>query len=64
MVSSIVQALLDQGASANDLAAVVSSAVGGKAGGKGSTSIGNGVHPDKVEDAIALASDYLAKFKL
>jgi alanyl-tRNA synthetase len=56
--------LLDQGASANDFAAVVSSAVGGKAGGKGSTSIGNGVHPDKVEDAIALASDYLAKFKL
>ena len=56
--------MLDQGASANDLAAVVSSVVGGKAGGKGSTSIGNGVHPDKTEDAIALASDYLAKFKL
>lgn len=60
----VSKALLDQGASANDLAAVVSSVVGGKAGGKGSTSIGNGVHPDKTEDAIALASDYLAKFKL
>ncbi|KAG2005342.1 hypothetical protein GB937_008758 [Aspergillus fischeri] len=60
----VSKALLDQGASANDLAAVVSSVVGGKAGGKGSTSIGNGVHPDKIEDAIALASDYLAKFKL
>ncbi|KAJ5663748.1 hypothetical protein N7507_004479 [Penicillium longicatenatum] len=54
----------DQGASANDWAAVVSSAVGGKAGGKGSTSIGNGVNTDKVDDAVSLASDYLSKFKL
>ncbi|KAJ5675879.1 hypothetical protein N7462_008776 [Penicillium macrosclerotiorum] len=54
----------DQGASANDWAAVVSSAVGGKAGGKGSTSIGNGVNPDKVDQAVSLASDYLSKFKL
>ncbi|KAJ5986826.1 hypothetical protein N7451_011191 [Penicillium sp. IBT 35674x] len=54
----------DQGASANDWAAVVSSAVGGKAGGKGSTSIGNGVNTDKVDEAVSLASDYLSKFKL
>ncbi|KAJ5658069.1 uncharacterized protein N7484_001718 [Penicillium longicatenatum] len=54
----------DQGASANDWAAVVSSAVGGKAGGKGSTSIGNGVNTEKVDDAVSLASDYLSKFKL
>ncbi|KAJ5902442.1 Translation elongation/initiation factor/Ribosomal beta-barrel [Penicillium taxi] len=56
--------LANQGASANDWAAVVSSAVGGKAGGKGSTSIGNGINPDKVEEAISLASEYLSKFKL
>ncbi|KAJ5127513.1 Translation elongation/initiation factor/Ribosomal beta-barrel, partial [Penicillium atrosanguineum] len=54
----------DQGASANDWAAVVSSAVGGKAGGKGQTSLGNGINPDKIDEAISLASDYLSKFKL
>ncbi|KAJ5825524.1 Translation elongation/initiation factor/Ribosomal beta-barrel [Penicillium riverlandense] len=56
--------LSDQGASASDWAAAVSSAVGGKAGGKGPTSIGNGTNPDKVDEAISLASDYLSKFKL
>ena len=54
----------DKGASASEWAAVVSDAVGGKAGGKGSPSIGNGVNPDKIDEAVALASDYLAKFKL
>jgi alanyl-tRNA synthetase len=38
--------------------------VGGKAGGKGPTSIGNGTNADKVEEAISLAADYLSKFKL
>ncbi|KAJ5545326.1 Translation elongation/initiation factor/Ribosomal beta-barrel [Penicillium sp. DV-2018c] len=60
----ISQSLSDQGASANDWAAVVSGAVGGKAGGKGPTSLGNGTNPDKVEEAITLAADYLSKFKL
>lgn len=59
-----VQAMSDKGASANEWAAVVSGIVGGKAGGKGSTSIGNGVNPDKVDEAVAQASDYLSKFKL
>lgn len=54
----------DQGASANDWAAIVSGTVGGKAGGKGPTSIGNGIHADKVDEAVELASDYLSKFKL
>jgi alanyl-tRNA synthetase len=58
------QGLSDQGASASDWAAVVSGAVGGKAGGKGPTSIGNGTNTDKVEEAISLAADYLNKFKL
>ncbi|KAJ5088144.1 Translation elongation/initiation factor/Ribosomal beta-barrel [Penicillium angulare] len=60
----VSKGLGDQGASANDWAAAVSSAIGGKAGGKGPTSIGNGVNPDKVDEAISLASDYLSKFKL
>ncbi|KAK1141918.1 Alanine--tRNA ligase [Aspergillus melleus] len=54
----------DQGASASEWASIVAGVVGGKAGGKGSTSIGNGLHPDKVDEAINLASDYLQKFKL
>ncbi|PWY64719.1 hypothetical protein BO70DRAFT_366943 [Aspergillus heteromorphus CBS 117.55] len=54
----------EQGASASEWAAIVSSAVGGKAGGKGSTSVGNGVNPEKVDEAIILASEYLARFKL
>ncbi|KAJ6149940.1 Translation elongation/initiation factor/Ribosomal beta-barrel [Penicillium samsonianum] len=60
----ISQELSDQGASASDWAAVVSGTVGGKAGGKGPTSIGNGTNADKVEEAISLAADYLNKFKL
>ncbi|KAB8073240.1 tRNA synthetases class II (A)-domain-containing protein [Aspergillus leporis] len=60
----VSKAMSDQGASASEWAAVVSTAVGGKAGGKGPTSIGNGTNPDKTEEAIALASDYLSKFKL
>lgn len=54
----------DRGALASDWAAIVSSAVGGKAGGKGPTSIGNGVNPDKTDEAIELASGYLSRFQL
>ncbi|KAJ5242344.1 uncharacterized protein N7469_000671 [Penicillium citrinum] len=54
----------EQGASATEWAAVVSGVVGGKAGGKGPTSLGNGTNPDKVDEAVSLASEYLSKFKL
>lgn len=54
----------EKGASASDWAAVVSSSIGGKAGGKGATSIGNGTNPDKVDEAVTLATEYLSKFKL
>ncbi|KAJ5246950.1 hypothetical protein N7468_001933, partial [Penicillium chermesinum] len=60
----VSKTLGDQGASASDWAAVVSGAVGGKAGGKGPTSLGNGTNTDKIDEAISLASDYLSKFKL
>ncbi|OJI97717.1 hypothetical protein ASPVEDRAFT_49674 [Aspergillus versicolor CBS 583.65] len=60
----VSKAMSEQGASASEWATAVSRAVGGKAGGKGPTSIGNGVNPDKVDDAIDLASEYLSKFKL
>lgn len=54
----------EKGASASDWAAVVSRSIGGKAGGKGATSIGNGTNPDKVDEAVTLATEYLSKFKL
>ncbi|KAL5334939.1 tRNA synthetases class II (A)-domain-containing protein [Aspergillus crustosus] len=60
----VSKALSEQGASAGEWAAAVSRAVGGKAGGKGPTSVGNGINPDRVDDAIELASEYLNRFKL
>lgn len=55
---------IDKGASANEWSTVVSGAVGGKAGGKGPTSIGNGVNPDKVDEAVELATEYIGRFSL
>ena len=54
----------DQGATANDWASAVSVAIGGRAGGKAPVSIGNGTNPDKVDEGVALATEYLSKFKL
>lgn len=54
----------DQGASASEWSTAVSRAVGGKAGGKGPTSIGNGINPEKVDYAVDLASEYLSRFTL
>ena len=53
-----------QGASAAEWANAVSGIVGGKAGGKGPTSIGNGTEPAKVDEAVEAARKYLEKFKL
>ncbi|KAI9698401.1 MAG: Alanine--tRNA ligase [Candelina mexicana] len=56
---------INEGASASDWSNVVSSVVGGKAGGKAPTSIGNGTNVDKVDDALALATEYIEeKLKL
>lgn len=52
------------GVSANEWANTVASAVGGKAGGKAPTAIGSGTNIDKVDDGVALATEYLEKFKL
>ncbi|MCJ1269391.1 Alanine--tRNA ligase [Lobaria immixta] len=53
-----------QGASASEWAATVSSIVGGKAGGKGPTSIGNGTSAEKVDEALEAAVKYLERFHL
>jgi len=38
--------------------------VGGKAGGKGATSTGNGTKPEKVDEAVEAARRYLEKFSV
>jgi len=59
-----LQAYSKQGASASDWTAEVAKAVGGKAGGKGATSIGNGTNVDKMDEGLESATKYLQQFKL
>jgi alanyl-tRNA synthetase len=42
----------------------VSKAIGGKAGGKGATSIGSGNHPDKVDEGVEIALKHLESLKI
>lgn len=60
----MLQEASKQGASASDWAATISSIVGGKAGGKGPTSIGNGMNAEKVDEAVEAAVKYLERFHL
>ncbi|KAL1972146.1 hypothetical protein VTN31DRAFT_7365 [Thermomyces dupontii] len=60
----VSKAALDKGASPTDWSKVVSDLVGGKAGGKAPTSIGNGTNVDKVGEAVAAATEYLEKLQL
>ena len=53
-----------QGVIAADWATSVAGVIGGKAGGKGATSVGSGTHPDKVDEAVELATKYLEEFKI
>ena len=59
-----MQAAQKAGAQSAAWASTVSAIVGGKAGGKAPTAIGNGTSPDKVDQALKAAEDYLTKFKL
>ncbi|KAL9079485.1 MAG: hypothetical protein Q9157_001648 [Trypethelium eluteriae] len=52
------------GASASGWTEKVSSIVGGKAGGKGATSVGNGTHLDKIDEGLESARKYLEQFQL
>ena len=52
------------GVNASEWANIVTGAVGGKAGGKGPTSVGNGTNVDKVDEGIKLATEYLEKLKM
>lgn len=53
-----------KGASANEWSTSISGIVGGKSGGKGPTSIGNGTNAEKVDEALEAATSYLSKFSL
>ncbi|KAL8724554.1 MAG: hypothetical protein Q9181_006777 [Wetmoreana brouardii] len=53
-----------QGASAGEWANTVSNVVGGKAGGKEPTCIGNGTEAGKVDEAVEAARKYLEKLGL
>lgn len=46
---------------ANEWVAQVVGAVGGKAGGKGPTSVGSGVDMSKVDEGVEVAVKYLKK---
>ncbi|GAB7356725.1 hypothetical protein MBLNU459_g7427t1, partial [Dothideomycetes sp. NU459] len=48
-----------KGADASKWSNTVAGAVGGKAGGKGATSLGQGTQADKVDEAIEVARKYL-----
>lgn len=42
----------------------MSGVVGGKAGGKAPTSIGNGTNVDKIDEALTAATKYLEKLQI
>ena len=52
------------GVSAGEWSSTVSGIVGGKAGGKGPTSVGSGIHGEKVNEALEAARKYLERFQL
>ncbi|KAI9687264.1 MAG: Alanine--tRNA ligase [Bathelium mastoideum] len=56
--------LSKEGGSASAWTAAVSSVIGGKAGGKGPVSVGNGIHVDKIDEGLESARKYLEQFKL
>ena len=56
---TLFQDAKSKGADASKWSNAVAGAVGGKAGGKGATSLGQGNQADKVDEALALATKYL-----
>ena len=59
-----VKAMGKKGLKASEWSSKVSGVVGGKAGGKEPTSIGNGTQPEKVDEALDAATKFLEKFKV
>lgn len=44
--------------------AAVAGALGGKAGGKGATSVGNGTNPDKADEGVEIARQWIENFSI
>lgn len=59
-----IQEASKAGLSASEWASEISTVVGGKAVGKGSTCVSNGPHAEKVDDAVEAATKYLDRFHL
>jgi alanyl-tRNA synthetase len=53
-----------KGVVASEWASEVAKTVGGKAGGKGPTSLGSGTNADKVDDGVEAARHFLEKFQI
>lgn len=60
----VAEPLSSKGAVAAEWAKQVASVVGGKAGGKGATSIGQGTNADKVDAGVEEARKWIEKFQL
>ncbi|KAF2405139.1 putative alanyl-tRNA synthetase [Trichodelitschia bisporula] len=60
----VAETFSKKGLVASEWANAVAAAVGGKAGGKGPTSIGSGTNVDKLDEGLALATKYLERFHL
>lgn len=58
------QPLLKAGADGPKWSSEVAAAVGGKAGGKGATSVGNGNNADKAEEGLEAARRWIEKFSI
>lgn len=52
----------DRGLNAYDWSNRVAAVMGGRAGGRGTTSVGNGTEPEKVDEALLVATKYLERF--
>ena len=59
-----VKAASKKGLSASNWTKSVEDLIGGKAGGKGATSVGNGTNPEKVDEAVEAATKYLDRFHI
>ena len=60
----VSEAAQGKGADASKWATEVAGVVGGKAGGKGATSLGQGTSPDKVDEGVEVARKYLESLGL
>lgn len=59
-----LQPYIKAGADGPSWASEVAKMVGGKAGGKGASSVGNGTNPEKVDEGVEAARKWIEKFSI